>query len=100
LKGVDPSADNNYAIRMASANGHTSIVNILHLMTNQYHFEAIGELSEVKYTDIESDEECQVCYSEKINIKYNSCNHELCKDCMDRWRIINTTCPFCRTSII
>jgi hypothetical protein len=37
----------------------------------------INIIQAVKYKDIISDEECQVCYSEKINIKYNSCSHEL-----------------------
>jgi hypothetical protein len=82
-------------VRMANENGHSSIVYLLSMMdcVNNYYLD-------VKYSDILSNEECQVCYIEQINVKYNLCSHELCKDCMYRWRITKTTCPFCRTRII
>jgi hypothetical protein len=126
LEGVDPSVDNNYPLRIARSKGYTDIIIILldHFSATLHSYGTLinplnGSVStimtfvmnifssntgiesgEVKYSNIESDKECQVCYSETINIKYNSCNHELCKDCMDRWRITNTTCPFCRTRVI
>jgi hypothetical protein len=59
----------------------------------------IKTIKEAKYSDVESNEDCQVCYIMNVNVKYNSCGHELCKDCMNRWGVINKTCPFCRTSV-
>lgn len=43
--------------------------------------------------------ECHICFTSKLDrdIVFLDCSHSLCKCCFNR--LINPTCPFCRTKI-
>ena len=41
---------------------------------------------------------CPICLDTFKNIKKLSCNHDFCKDCIDKWT--KNTCPLCRKVII
>ena len=54
-------------------------------------------------TQIEEDEKCGICLEYYYNIKCEKettpCLHTFCKNCLDDWRGIVTTCPICRKEI-
>lgn len=42
---------------------------------------------------------CSICLDKTINIVITKCNHEYCSSCINKWRLINNTCPMCRKNI-
>jgi hypothetical protein len=42
--------------------------------------------------------DCPICYEKKELVK-TPCNHEFCKECLDRWQLSSNQCPLCRTRL-
>lgn len=42
--------------------------------------------------------DCPICYEKKELVK-TPCNHEFCKECLDRWQLSSNQCPLCRTHL-
>jgi hypothetical protein len=40
---------------------------------------------------------CSVCFESSCHL--TKCNHLVCKRCLDRWKVINNTCPICRANM-
>ncbi len=40
--------------------------------------------------------ECYICFEKRANITIAGCNHNLCKDCLDK---IQPVCPFCKGNV-
>ena len=42
--------------------------------------------------------DCPICYEKKELVK-TPCNHEFCKECLDRWQLSSNQCPLCRNHL-
>jgi hypothetical protein len=40
---------------------------------------------------------CSICF--EYSSDRTKCNHLVCKRCLDRWKVINNTCPICRRNM-
>jgi ankyrin repeat protein len=86
LAMVDMFHDNNEGLRLANEYGHNDIAEFLS--------------GDIDCSTVDSEELCDVCFSENVNMKYNPCSHLICKKCIVSWRITSETCPFCRTNVL
>uniref|UniRef100_A0A8V0YC85 RING-type E3 ubiquitin transferase n=1 Tax=Gallus gallus TaxID=9031 RepID=A0A8V0YC85_CHICK len=42
---------------------------------------------------------CPVCREARRDVAYATpCNHQFCLGCIQRWAMLKTSCPLCRTS--
>ena len=41
--------------------------------------------------------ECAICVSNAFLIRWSTCTHSFCRDCIDRWHEHSNTRPLCRT---
>lgn len=71
----------------------TSIIQYLKQIKNQIH-KSFSSSTPSKHNDLIIDASCSVCYSNKKNILYMSCNHiSSCEACSER---VGLKCPLCR----
>ncbi len=58
-----------------------------------------GNIKAVAKLTEKQDERCAVCLSNRANVAF-SCGHvAICPDCVDGYRAVSSTCPFCREPI-
>lgn len=43
--------------------------------------------------------DCSICLEESKAPFTTECKHIFCKECLDSWRAISNTCPYCRTNL-
>ena len=54
-----------------------------------------------KSISLRSEEDCSICYEDIINdAVILKCSHIYHKECIDKWLIDNTTCPYCRYDLV
>ena len=41
-------------------------------------------------------EECPICFEMKKLVKFASCSHKFCKNCIEKWLKESRMCPCCR----
>ena len=42
---------------------------------------------------------CPICYIKEVNIT-TICRHQFCNECIEKWKAILSTCPYCRSSLL
>lgn len=45
------------------------------------------------------DEQCSICLETLSCEKVTECKHRFCRICIEKWKMHNTTCPMCRSTI-
>ena len=63
---------------------------------------AMTKMDSVQKTILETKEECAVCMeemAERGELRITDCFHTFHRECLEKWTLKQSTCPFCRSEI-
>lgn len=53
-------------------------------------------LNNIRYTKINTNDECSICLENKNYMILTKCKHTFCYECIIQWKKFNIFCPYCR----